>query len=156
MVHGAGERDFALNEQWIAGSNDGALAKLCCRVVTEMVRLHPETKRAAELISVRQEVNPCHRRTVVENPWSRTGKGKERESFMINPPTTDFLTKRKATLHSVLIQGTVLSLAYLPQATDVTNHGPNFWSVRYSLTGPDRNKTHNRKFTTKRIVTAPS
>ena len=35
-------RDCALNNQWIVGSDDGALERLCCRVVTEMVRLHPD------------------------------------------------------------------------------------------------------------------
>ena len=35
-LDGEGERDFALNEQWIAGSDDGALARFCCRVVTEI------------------------------------------------------------------------------------------------------------------------
>ena len=30
-----------MNQQWVAGSDDGVLVKLCCRVVTEMVLLHP-------------------------------------------------------------------------------------------------------------------
>ena len=34
-------RDLANERQRIAGSGDGVLARLCCRVVTEMVLLHP-------------------------------------------------------------------------------------------------------------------
>ena len=38
---GVGERGLGNERQRIAGSGDGVLARLCCRVVTEMVRLHP-------------------------------------------------------------------------------------------------------------------
>ena len=38
---GVGGRGLGNERQRIAGSGDGVLARLCCRVVTEMVRLHP-------------------------------------------------------------------------------------------------------------------
>ena len=41
QLDGDGKRDTTNERQRIAGSGDGVLARLCCRVVTGMVRLHP-------------------------------------------------------------------------------------------------------------------
>ena len=40
QLDGDGKRDTANERQRVAGSGDGVLAMLCCRVVTEMVLLH--------------------------------------------------------------------------------------------------------------------
>ena len=41
QLDGDGKRDLASERQRIAGSGDGVLARVRCRVVTEMVRPHP-------------------------------------------------------------------------------------------------------------------
>ena len=41
QLDGDGERDLASERQRIAGSGDGVLVRLRCRVVTDMVRPHP-------------------------------------------------------------------------------------------------------------------